>query len=98
MVEKAGAQEVGKWSGRVTRESHALALDQGVFTWKDPRKIARSLKRSADASKLRKTTPFHSALSMLTFYINRAGTNLDPDQKRLLEQAKVELRKLYGKS
>jgi hypothetical protein len=93
--EKTSAE---KWSGKVTRESHALSLEQDVFTWKDPRKIARSLKHSADTSTQRKSTPFCSALSMLSFYINRAGTNLDEDQKRILEQAKDELRKLYGKT
>lgn len=87
----------GKWSGKVTRESHALALEEGVFTWKDPARIARSLKRSAETSSERKAEPFRSAMSMLSFYINRAGTNLDEDQKRILEQAKDELRKLYGR-
>jgi hypothetical protein len=84
-----------RWSARVTRESHALQLEDGVFTWKDPRRIARSLKRSAEASTQRKTTPFQSAMSMLNFYINRAGKNLDPIQRQVLEQAKQELRRLY---
>ncbi len=84
-----------RWSARVTRESHALVLEEGVFTWKDPRRIARSLKRSAEASTQRKTTPFQSAMSMLNFYINRAGKNLDPIQRQVLEQAKQELRRLY---
>jgi hypothetical protein len=84
-----------RWSARVTRESHALQLEEGVFTWKDPRRIARSLKRSAEASTQRKTTPFQSAMSMLNFYINRAGKNLDPIQRQVLEQAKQELRRLY---
>lgn len=84
-----------RWSARVTRESHALQLEDGVFTWKDPRRIARSLKRSAEASTQRKTTPFQSAMSMLNFYINRAGKNLDPMQRQVLEQAKQELRRLY---
>lgn len=84
-----------RWSSRVTRESHALQLEEGVFTWKDPRRIARSLKRSAEASTQRKTTPFQSAMSMLNFYINRAGKNLDPIQRQVLEQAKQELRRLY---
>ena len=87
-----------KWSTRVTRESHALILEEGVFTWKDPKKIARSLKNSADSSKHRKSPPFRSAMSMLVFYINRAGKNLDKDQKLVLEKAKDELRKLYGKN
>jgi hypothetical protein len=84
-----------RWSARVTRESHALELEEGVFTWKDPRRIARSLKRSAEASTQRKATPFQSAMSMLNFYINRAGKNLDPIQRQVLEQAKQELRRLY---
>lgn len=83
------------WSARVTRESHALALEEGVFTWTDPKRIARSLKRSADTSKTRKAPPLRSAMSMLVFYINRAGTNLDSNQKRTLEAAKDELRRLY---
>jgi putative cell wall-binding protein len=87
----------GNWSARVTRESSALELEAGVFTWQDPRKIAQSLKRSADTSTHRKSPPFRSAMSMLVFYINRAGKNLDEKQKRILEQAKVELRVLYGK-
>jgi hypothetical protein len=87
-----------RWSARVTRESHALQLEEGVFTWKDPRRIARSLKRSAEASTQRKTTPFQSAMSMLNFYINRAGKNLDPMQRQVLEQAKQELRRLYKRT
>ncbi|HEB82107.1 MAG TPA: DUF3175 domain-containing protein [Gammaproteobacteria bacterium] len=86
------------WSGKVTRESHALDLEEGVFTWKDPKKIARSLKRSAEASTRRKAEPFRSAMSMLVFYINRAGKNLPEEQKAVLQQAKEELRRLYGRS
>jgi len=86
------------WSAKVTRESYALDLEEGVFTWKDPRRIAQSLKKSADTSERRKAPPFRSAMSMLVFYINRAGKKLDKDQKRILEQAKDELRKLYGKA
>jgi hypothetical protein len=86
-----------KWSGRVTRESHALDLEAGVFTWKDPCRIAASLKRSAEASRRRKSPPFRSAMSMLVFYINRAGQSLDPQQRAVLEAAKVELRRLYGR-
>lgn len=84
-----------RWSGRVTRESRALFLDEGVFTWKNPKKIALSLKRSADSSRSRKGTPFQSAMSMLNFYINRAGKNLPKDNKKILEQAKQELRGLF---
>jgi len=83
------------WSDRVTRESNALDLEEGVFTWTDPRRIARSLQRSAEASTRRKATPFRSAMSMLVFYINRAGKQLEPAQRQVLEQAKTELRKLY---
>ena len=85
------------WTAKVTRESDALDLEKGIFTWKDPLKIARSLKHSADTSTRRKSSPFRSAMSMLVFYINRAGSKLNSDQKCTLEQAKVELRKLYGK-
>ena len=92
---RSSSSETRKWSGRVTRESHALELDEGVFTWKDPKKIARSLRDSAEASTARKAPPFRSAMSMLTFYINRAGIKLDDEQKNILERAKVELRRLY---
>lgn len=85
------------WSGRVTKESNALDLDGGVFTWKDPKKIARSLKRSALASTRRKARPFQSAMSMLNFYINRAGKNLPKIRLNALNKAKDELRKLFGK-
>ena len=80
-----------RWSGRVTKESNALDLEEGVFTWADPKKIALSLKQSADSSTRRKAPPFRSAMSMLVFYINRAGRNLDKDRLRILEQAKEEL-------
>ena len=87
-----------KWSGKVTHESNALDLEEGIFSCKNPQKIAQSLKRSADISTRRKATPFRSAMSMLVFYIYRAGKNLDMEQKRILEQAKDELRKLYGRN
>ena len=87
-----------KWSQRVTQTSDALDLEQGVFALKDPREIARSLKRSADKSRRRKSEPFRSALSMLSFYINRAGRKLPADQRARLEAAKDELRELYGRS
>jgi hypothetical protein len=90
-------QDSGKWSAEVTRHSNALDLEEGVFTWTDPRRIALSLQRSAEQSRRRKAPPFRSAMSMLVFYINRAGKNLDPQQRRVLEQAKEELRKLYHK-
>ena len=92
---RSTGNETRKWSGRVTRESHALELEEGVFTWKDPKKIARSLRDSAEASTARKSPPFRSAMSMLTFYINRAGTRLDDEQRMILERAKGELRRLY---
>jgi len=83
------------WSDYVTKHSFALDLEEGVFTWDNPQKIAESLKRSAEASVHRKAGPFQSAMSMLNFYINRAGKNLKPSRKRILEQAKRELRKLF---
>jgi hypothetical protein len=86
-----------KWSGKVTRESHALSLDEGVFTWKDPAKIARSLKRSAEESTHRKTDPYRSAMSMLTFYLNRAGKSLPKTRKHVLEEAKTQLKRQFGK-
>jgi hypothetical protein len=85
------------WSARVSRESDALDLEEGVFTWKDPGRIAHSLQRSAENSTRRKSTPFRSAMSMLVFYINRAGKHLEPEQKEILEAAKTELRRLYGR-
>ena len=83
------------WSGRVTKSSFALDLEEGVFTWDDPKKIAQSLKKSAEQSTKRKATPFMSAMSMLNFYINRAGRNLKPQRRKTLKQAKTELRKLF---
>jgi len=83
------------WSGEVTKKSIALELEEGVFTWKDPIKIAASLQKSAEDSTRRKASPFQSAMSMLNFYINRAGKNLNPEQKEILEKAKVELRRLF---
>lgn len=82
-----------KWSAEVTRHSNALDLEPDVFEQDDPKKIADSLKRSAERSKRRKAGPFQSAMSMLNFYINRAGKNLGARRKRTLEQAKNELRK-----
>jgi hypothetical protein len=87
-----------RWSAQVTTQSNALDLEEGVFTWSDPKRIARSLKGSAERSTRRKAPPFRSAMSMLVFYINRAGRSLDQDRLRILEQAKEELRVLYGKS
>jgi hypothetical protein len=87
-----------RWSQRVTRESNALDLERGVFSQGDPRKIALSLKRSAERSARRKSAPFRSAMSMLVFYINRAGRTLPAAQRRRLEKAKEELRGLYGRA
>lgn len=86
-----------KWSQDVTEHSDALDLDRDVFKGHDPREIAQSLKRSAEASGRRKATPFRSAMSMLTFYINRAGSGLDAEQRKILERAKDELRDLFSK-
>jgi Protein of unknown function (DUF3175) len=84
-----------RWSARVTRESHALALENRVFSKQSARAIARSLKRSAERSGARKSPPFRSAMSMLVFYINRAGRHLPASRRRVLERAKDELRELY---
>lgn len=86
-----------KWSQQVTRSSDALDLESGVFAQEDPRAIARSLKDSAERSERRKTDPYRSAMSMLTFYINRAGSQLSDTRRHRLEQAKDELRALYGR-
>lgn len=83
------------WSGEVTRNSNALDLDRGVFTWSDPKRIARSLKKSAEASSRRKSSPRQSAMAMLNFYLNRAGKNLGASQKKTLNQAKKELSALF---
>jgi len=84
-----------KWSGKVTRHSNALALENGVFRKRRARDIALSLKRSAERSRRRKASPLRSAMSMLTFYINRAGKDLSAGRKRTLEAAKQELRRLF---
>jgi hypothetical protein len=81
----------------VTRESDALDLEGGVFSLKDPKQIAASLKRSAERSSRRKAAPYRSALSMLVFYINRAGKNLPASQRRTLERAEGELRRQFGR-
>ena len=93
----AGTTANKRWSGEVTKHSNALDLDPGVFTHSDPREVALSLKRSAEASQRRKGTAFQSAMSMLTFYINRAGKDLSQQQKHVLERAKDELRKAFGR-
>ena len=86
-----------RWSARVTKHSNALDLDRSVFTWKDPKRIARSLKHSAEHSNRRKSEPYRSAMSMLTFYMNRAGKNLSASQRRVLQQAKTELQHAFGR-
>jgi Protein of unknown function (DUF3175) len=86
-----------KWSGKVTRESDALDLENGIFKKRKARDIALSLKRSAERSRRRKAAPLRSAMSMLTFYINRAGRGLPPARKRTLNNAKDELRTQFGR-
>ena len=86
-----------RWSKEVTEHSNALDLESEVFTKTSPRAIAESLKHSAESSRRRKSSPYRSAMSMLTFYINRAGKNLPKDRVEKLEKAKDELRQLYGR-
>ena len=95
---KSTKRPVRKWSGRVTATSDALDLRHNVFKLDSPKAIARSLKRSAERSHRRKSDPYRSAMSMLVFYINRAGKNLPATRKRKLEAAKDELRKAFGKA
>jgi hypothetical protein len=87
-----------RWSQEVTEKSDALDLDKGVFTWKNPKRIAASLKRSAEHSKRRKSGAFRSAMSMLTFYVNRGGKDLPKTQKAVLERAKDELRAQFDRA
>ena len=97
-ADKTSARKTTKrWSNAVTTQSNALDLDKGVFSRRDPKAIARSLKRSAERSRRRKADPYRSALSMLTFYINRAGKKLPAARKRVLEKAKTELRAQFGR-
>jgi hypothetical protein len=86
-----------KWSGEVTEHSDALDLKDGVFKSDDPHEIAVSLKRSAETSDRRKSSPYRSAMSMLTFYINRAGKNLTGKQRKTLDAAKDEVHKVFGR-
>jgi uncharacterized protein DUF3175 len=95
---KTPPKKTRRWSQRVTETSDALDLKEGVFSLNSARRIALSLKRSADRSRRRKSDPFRSAMSMLNFYINRAGRNLSRDRRGRLEAAKGELRRLYGRS
>jgi len=94
---KQAGQRPRRWSQEVTETSHAMDLERGVFSGDDPRRIARSLKHSAEASHSRKSDPFRSAMSMLNFYLNRAGRRLPRERRRTLNAAKDELRALYGK-
>ena len=91
----AATAKTRRWSGAVTRHSNALDLEAGVFKRADPREIAQSLKRSAEHSHRRKGTPYQSAMSMLNFYINRAGHSLPGTQKAVLTRAKAELRRVF---
>jgi hypothetical protein len=93
-----GESKHRQWSARVTKHSNALDLQPKVFRSTNPRRIALSLKRSAQSSKRRKGTPYQSAMSMLNFYINRAGRSLPQKQKRVLERAKQELRDVFGRA
>jgi hypothetical protein len=93
-----GKRTSKRWSSGVTRNSNALDLESSVFTRKSPRQVALSLKRSAERSRRRKGTPYQSAMSMLTFYINRAGRGLPSSKKRVLIRAKDELRKAFGRA
>jgi len=97
MPKKTKPAQDKRWSRKVTKESNALDLEPGVFTWTNPKKIALSLKQSAESSSRRKAPPFRSAMSMLVFYINRAGKKLSKKQLSVLEKAKKELRALYKK-
>jgi soluble cytochrome b562 len=96
-MSKQALNQDKQWSANITRESNALSLEKGVFTWKDPKAIAQSLSDSAEASTRRKAGAFRSAMSMLVFYINRAGKNLDKEQLEILKQAIQALRDIYGK-
>ena len=94
---KSAPRKTRRWSQRVTERSDALDLEKSVFAQKDPHRIALSLKRSAERSKRRKSEPYRSAMSMLVFYINRAGKGLPKRQVAVLERAKGELRKAFGR-
>jgi hypothetical protein len=94
---KKKSRKPKKWSKKVNETSDAMDLEQGVFKGNDPKKIAQSLKRSAKHSHRRKASPFQSAMSMLNFYINRGGNNLSASKKKVLEDAKDELRSAFGR-
>jgi len=92
------AKKKNRWSHEVMENSNALDLEDSVFTWSSPRRIALSLKHSAETSTRRRAGPFQSAMSMLNFHINRGGKNINANQKKVLTRAKEELRKLFGKA
>ena len=94
---KSAKKPVKKWSAKVTKHSNALDFEQHIFESHDAKHVAQSLKHSAERSKRKKGTPYQSAMSMLNFYINRAGENLEPHQKQILEDAKDELRHAFGR-
>ncbi|WP_219224241.1 DUF3175 domain-containing protein [Pedobacter antarcticus] len=94
---KGDKTKTEKWSAEVTKNSDALDLKENIFESKSAKKIAESLKKSAEQSDRKKSGPYRSAMSMLTFYINRAGKNLEAEQKQVLEEAKDELRKAFGR-
>ncbi len=94
----AAAAPRRSWTARVMRTSNALDLEPGVFTYRSPRAIASSLRRSALQSQRRKSEPYRSAMSMLSFHINRSGRTLTPARRQVLERAKVELRRLFGRA
>ena len=98
MATKRKKTGVKKWSAKVMQRSDALDLQPRAFTFKDPKRIAASLKRSAERSTRRKAGPFQSAMSMLNFYLNRGGKNLPAERKRVLGRAKDELRRLFGRA
>src|SRR5262249_2168447 len=93
---RRAAKRTQRWSQKVTEHSDALDLQRGVFTLRSPRSIAQSLKRSAEHSRRRKSAPYRSAMSMLTFYLNRAGRHLPPSRRKVLNEAKDELRRLFA--
>ncbi len=95
---KTASPQPRRWSAQVTKTSDALDLDNRIFTARSAATIAQSLKRSAEKSRRRKSTPYQSAMSMLTFYINRAGKNLPARRRQMLNRAKVELKKAFGRS
>jgi hypothetical protein len=98
MAQKSHGSSASRWSAGVTKHGNALDLKKGLFTWKDPRRIAASLKRSAEESDRRKADPYRSAISMLTFYVNRAGERLTAERVKTLKAAKAELRRQFGRN